>query len=103
MRHSSFLMASCDLDSKTRRKGSTMKQTGKTRPTNSGEKPKPASNRIVNHHPRFPQYPRSVGKDDVDVTFGVNIPVPPSNPISGRSNSIATQKPRVVTGSVQVK
>jgi len=76
------------------------KKTNQHMPVNSQPKPKPATNRILNHHPRLPQYPRSVGRGDVDITTGVNIPIPSGNPISPRSNSIATDKPRVSSGSI---
>lgn len=70
-----------------------------SRPTTNGQpKPKQVSNRILNKHPQLPQYPRSKGAGDVDVTFGVNISTPKANEMRG---SNATQKPKVVTGSVK--
>jgi hypothetical protein len=72
-----------------------------SRPTSNGQaQPKVVSNRIINKHPRLPQFPRSVGKDDVDVTFGVNITTPTSSKISPRSNSPANQPARPSSGSV---
>lgn len=76
--------------------------TGSKRPTTSGAKPQPATNRILNGHPRIGPA-RSVGKGDVDTTFGVNIPIPSGNPIAQRSGTIATGKPRVATGSAPVR
>jgi hypothetical protein len=72
-----------------------------SRPTSNGQaQPKVASNRIVNKHPRLPQYPRSLGASDVDVTFGVNITTPNTTDISPRSNSPANQPARPSSGSI---
>jgi hypothetical protein len=73
-----------------------------SRPTSNGQaQPKVANNRIVNKHPRLPQYPRSLGTSDVDVTFGVNITTPTSTTdISPRSNSPANQPARPSSGSI---
>lgn len=64
--------------------------------------PMPSAPAVVNHHPRLPQFPKSMGPGDIPIVNrkGTLEGNPRSNPTR---SPITSTKPRNVTGSISTK